>query len=173
MSDNAVNPAVQVAQEIEKPIDVYENEIITLSTGVRAKLHPVSSSLILKVIGKVKDPPVPKWLDPDKGRETENPGDPAYLAAIEEANMQRGIATMDAVYMFGFELVDPIPDNGWDEQLSYLGIEFDPKSKLDREMAYKRYIAIPKPDLQRVMAMSGISQGEVIAKIGDTFPDKP
>jgi len=164
--DKNKNAAVQVA----KDLDVKKEKITTLSTGVRAVLLPVAASLIQAVTSKVKDPEIPIWHDPDKDREVPNPNDPTYLKQIQEAAEARAMAAVDASVMFGIELVDDIPDNGWDKKLKYLErlghldlTEFDFKDALDREFLYKRYIAVGSDDLVKIARMGGLQEEDLDA----------
>jgi hypothetical protein len=52
------NPVVEVAKEAQQPSD---DGVVTLSTGIRARLHPVSAALMSDVTARVKDPEVPTW----------------------------------------------------------------------------------------------------------------
>jgi len=115
MSQNK-SAAVKVAKEAT--LDATRE--VNLSTGVRAKLRPVATTLIDEVASRIKDPEVPMWHNPDKDRDEPNPNDPKYIAAKEEADRQRGIAVIDAVVMFGVELLDGVPDDGWLGKLQYL-----------------------------------------------------
>ncbi len=164
--DKNKNAAVQVA----KDLDVKKEKITTLSTGVRAVLLPVAASLIQAVTSKVKDPEIPIWHDPDKDREVPNPNDPTYLKQIQEAAEARAMAAVDASVMFGIELVDDIPDNGWDKKLMYLErlghldlTDFDFKDALDREFLYKRYIAVGSDDLVKIARMGGLQEEDLDA----------
>ena len=159
--------AVEVAREqIEE--EVVE-EIVTLSTGVRAKFIPVAASLIQQVQAKIRDPDVPMETVEGKGdRKFPNPGNPEYLRKVEEADSERALAAVDAMIMFGVELVDPIPDNGWDKRLKYLekrGLldltDFDLSDEMDKEFLFKRLIAVASSDLMKIGIKAGISTEEV------------
>lgn len=154
-------PAVVVAEKMADKS--HEDKVITLSTGVLAILSPVSASLIDEVTARVKDPEVPMWMNDDKGREEPNPSDPRYLAGLEEAERLRGKAAMDALVMFGIQLVDPIPDDDeWLIKLKYLGVVEDKElSAMEREFAYKKYIAVSATDIGKITGMSGISSEEL------------
>ena len=170
--DKNKNAAVQVA----KDLDVKKEKITTLSTGVRAVLLPVAASLIQAVTSKIKDPEIPNWHDPDKDREVPNPNDPTYLKQIQEAAEARAMAAVDASLMFGVELVDPIPENGWDTKLKYLdkrnpfGLsDFDFDDDLDLQFLYKKYIAVGSDDLIKISKLSGL-QPEDLAAAEASFP---
>lgn len=158
-----------LAVKVRKEREAAGQEVITFSTGVRVRLHPVAASLITDVTGRIEDPPVPKWFNPDKEREEENPSDPAYTRALQQADMKRGLAAVDAMVLFGVELVDGLPeDTGWlrnlrhMERLGHLNLSgYDLEDEIDLEFLYKRYIAVASPDLQRVMTLSGLRQEDV------------
>lgn len=170
LADSSVESVVAVAASRAQHADGLP-EIVFLSTGVRARLRPVSSSLISDIIQRIADPPVPVWLNPDKGREEENPSDPAYQRALAEVTTRRGSAATDAAIMFGVELVDPLPKDGWDVKLQFVGIPV-PEDDFGREFAYKKYVAVGAPDLLRLMGLAGIPQEEATAALRG-FPDKP
>lgn len=137
-----MNVALGVAKE-ELNDDIY-----TLSTDIRIRLKSTPTILIQKAMNKVKDPPVPTQ-DID-GVERENPIHPAYIAALEEAQVERGLARIDTILLWGVELVDDIPDDGWLEKLQFMERQdnidllssFDLDNPLDREFVYKKYVAI-------------------------------
>lgn len=164
MTDNP-SPAVTAKKERA----ARHETVVTFSTGVRARLIPVAASLITDVTGRVEDPPVPIWHNPEKDRDEENPNDPAYTRALERADMRRGLAAVDAMVLFGVELIDGLPeDDTWltnlkhMQRLGHLDLSgYDLEDPVDREFLYKRYIAVSSPDLQRVMAMSGLRQEDI------------
>ena len=93
------SPAVETAKVLnlrsEGPAE------ITLSTGDKAILKPVTASLIDAVTSRIEDPKPPMWHNESKGIDEPNPSHPDYLAAVDDANRRRGIAAMDAMVMFG------------------------------------------------------------------------
>ena len=166
-----VNPAVAVAKKEREA-----GTVVTLSTGIRARIRPVSAKLLDEVQQMVPQPPVPKQFIEEKGREEENPLHPAYLRAVEEANHERGMRTTEALLMFGVELVEPIPpEEEWLPRLTYMVKrgnltldEWDLGDPLDLELLYKSYIAVATPDLMLVSMASGLTEAEV-AKAEESF----
>ncbi len=164
------SPAATVAKE--RNVD----QVVTLSTGVQARLVPVAASLINDVTARIQDPPVP-MVDIGKKKPEPNPNDPDYQVALVEVNAKRATATMDAIVMFGVELVDGVPeDNGWlsklryMEKLGHLNMEaYDLDDPTDLEFVFKRYIAISAEDMAEVMRRSGVTE-QAIAVATDTFP---
>jgi len=142
---------------------------ITLSTGDKAILKPVTASLIDAVTSRIEDPKPPMWYNESKGTEEPNPSHPDYLQAIDDANRRRGIAAMDAMVMFGVELVDGLPESEkWLDTLKYmekrgmLSLEgYDLKDPLDLEFLYKRFVAVDTNIIAKVSELSGISSAEV------------
>lgn len=161
------NPAVQVAEQRARSATA---DPVILSTGVRARIRAVSSSLIAEVAMRVPDPDIPRWLNPDKGREEENPNDPEYLRALTQANILRNQAAADAAIMFGVELVEPLPEDGWDFKLRLIGIEV-PEDPIGREFAYKKYVAVGVLDMLDIQRAAGVSQMEAASAL-QAFPGK-
>ncbi len=156
--------AVKVAKR-RKP----SSEEVELATGVRARLVPISASLIDEVVAEVKLPEIPTWTNPDKGREEPNPDDPIYLEELARAERNRGVAAIDAMVLFGVELLDGVPDDdSWLTKLQFLEKrgklsldEYDLKDEMDREFLYKKFIAVSSDDLLMLSTMSGISEGDI------------
>jgi hypothetical protein len=159
--ESVKRPAVIVAEKLNGDT---EDKVRTLSTGVRAILTPVSASLIDEVTAKVKDPKVPMWINEDKGREEPNPGNPDYIAALADAERERGKAAMDALVMFGVDLVDGVPeDDSWLKKLQFLKVveDRDDLSHMEREFAYKKFVAVSAADIGKITELSGISAEDV------------
>ncbi len=157
--------------------------VTTLSTGVKAIIRPVPTYLVDKMVGEIEEPKPPKQFNEKKQREEENPFDPAYLEAIDEANRQKGLVTMEAMIMWGIELVDDVPDPEewlpkleWMAKRSALNLEeYDLDDPLDLEFVYKALIATSGVDLMMVTMKSGMQNEEVELAMrgfrGDEEPD--
>ncbi len=151
-----------------------ESDEQVLSTGVKVRLRPVSPSLIADISSSVKYPNVPRIVTED-GRELENPNHPDYIRACEEVDNQRAGRVLEAIVMFAFDLVDGVPDDGWDKKVRLMermgsidlkGLDLD--DPVDREFAYKKYIAIGNEDITLAGGMAGI-RGEDVAAATETF----
>lgn len=170
MSEKETVPVVKVAKKVEKR-KLGEDNIIELPIGGRAKLVPVSATLIGEVASLIRDPDPPMWFDENKQREVPNPSDPAYQRALEDAQKERGMASLDALIMFGVELLDGMPeDDKWLMKLKFLEkkgqldlSDYDFDDELDLEFLYKRYIAVPVSVATTVSEISGVSPEEVEA----------
>lgn len=164
------SPAIDVAHEHE------EGEDSILSTGVRARIVPVAASLIEEVTRRVRDPEIPMWHDPERDKDIPNENDPIYLRALIEAKKKRGEAAMEAMILFGVELLDGLPESDeWFRRLQFLdkrGLldlsQYDVEDPIDREFIYKRYIAVGSTDFILIGSLSGLSQ-EGIRAAGETF----
>ena len=139
------------------------DDVVTLSTGVRVKLHPVSSSLIEDLKSVIPFPEVPIVHIEDKDRDEENPNDPIYLQKVEETKMQRGDAAFAGLLEFGVELIDGLPDDDtWLKKLQRLAKRrqldlsgFDLNDDFDKEFLYKRYVAVAGDDLRMLAPLHG------------------
>jgi len=157
--------AVDVAKSVKK---VDASKEYMLATGYRVHLKPVAASLVDEVVGRIEEPQVPMWMNEDKGREEPNPAHPDYLKAVKETDRARGIAVIDAMVMFGIELIDGLPDDGWIEKLRYLekrGLldlsAFDLDDPTDAEFVFKRYVAMSAEDLAVLSSLSGMNEEDV------------
>jgi len=163
---DAVLEVVRQAREGEQPVEV------TLLTGAKATLHPVSPALIQDVQVSIENPPIPTFYNEEKERDEENPMDPTYLAALERAETERTQAVMDAQIMMGVEL-EPgteIPPE-WVKRLKILwkrrGLEFDEGDPDEVEFAFKKY-GVSNAHLILLGKLSGISE-EDIERFRDLF----
>jgi hypothetical protein len=174
------NPAVETARERSGE----ENGIVILSTGVKARLRPVAASLIDEVQRKIVEPEIPTWNNPDKpttdhpeGRPEPHPADPAYIKAKREADSARGYAAIDAMVLFGVDLVEGIPEHdSWLEKLKYLekrGLvdlsAYDLQDPFERDFLYKRFVALGSEDLTKLAGMMGIPEAAV-KRAAESFP---
>lgn len=155
-----------------------DDSVVILSTGVRVRLNPVSSSLVEDMKNAIKMPPVPMvWIEA-KEREEENPNDPAYIDAVREVESKRASAVLDALVMFGVELEDGLPEDAvWVKKLKVLERRnaldlsgFDLDDNFDLEFLYKRYVAVAGADLAIVGSLHGMRPLEV-ARARATFLD--
>lgn len=172
-----VSPAVEEAKSRRKK--AKRGDEIELSTGVRIKLTGVPPALLEDVVARVKEPKVPTWHNPDKDREEPNPNDPEYIKALNEVERERSVAILEAVVLFGMELVDGLPKDGaWLKKLRLMDKRgtfdlsgYDLEDDLDLEFLYKRYIALGMEDLAFVVStVSGVDE-EDIKKARDAFLD--
>lgn len=168
------NPAVQVAKAFRRNI---ASEPITLSTGDKAFIRPVTVAVVDAATSKVKDPEVPIWHNPEKDRDEENPSDPKYLRELSETGRKRGMAAFDVMIMFGVELVDGVPDKAkWLGKLKLMERQelldlktYDLEDAIDLEFLYKKYIAVDNSIIGLVGEVSGIT-AEDITTAEDSFP---
>jgi len=168
------NPTVAVAKKRRANEDQAKTHI--LSTGVEVRLRPVSAALISEVTSSIKYPKVPKVFNEDKGRDEENPVHPDYLAAKQDVDNERGMAAMDAMAMFGVELIDGVPeDDRWLRNLKLLEkrgrLDFsglDLTDEVDLEYLYKKHIAVSGADYALLGRLSGLTE-EAISAAAESF----
>lgn len=164
--DKGVSPAVTVARNK----DGRGGEVIvTLPTGDRARLLPVSAALIDEVTSHLKDPKPPTWHNPETEADEPNPNHPDYLSELEEMGRKRGLAVIDASVMFGVELLDGLPEpEKWMQKLKWmakhgkLSLEgYDLEDPLDLEFLYKRFIAVSNDVMEQILRLSGVGPEDV------------
>jgi len=169
------SPAVELAKRERSDGD---KNVLTLSSGVRVRIRPVSGWLIDDVMTRIKDPRVPTWYNPDREREEDNPNDPQYLADMREASGRRIDAMLDTIVLFGMELVDGMPeDDTWFrklqrlEKLGHIDLSaYDMDDPVDKEFVYKRRFAISNAhDLLIVRERSSVTE-EDVANATNSFP---
>lgn len=151
------------------------NGITRLSTGYYARIVSVSASLIEESQASVSYPEVPTWYNEQADREEENPNHPDYLKALEEVERRKTMMAIDAMILFGVDIVD---EDGNDYEIStnekwfkriklmdkrgYINLdEFDLNDPLDIEWLFKKYVAIGAPDLEKIARASNLSEADV------------
>ncbi len=163
---------VDVMKESAREKNVFEVD------GVKIEVKPVSALLIQEVTSRIKDPRPPMQPNPDKdGRMEENPFDPTYLDALDEARTQRALATSDVMVMFGLKLVNGLPDDElWLKKLKWLekagrldlsNLNFD--DPFEKEFAFKKFISATNPTIMEVTRASGVTQADIDTAT-DSFP---
>ncbi len=170
-SNTNPNPAVEAARRLAGK---GEDNIVVLPGGARVRIHPVSAALIADITSQIKEPEIPLWPNPEKPdqdgrpRLEPNPDDPNYVRALEETNQKRGAAMIDAMVMFGVELIDGIPDDDWIKKLRFMekrGLldlsSYDLDDPFDREFLYKRYILVDNNVIGMVTDASGLSTEDI------------
>lgn len=174
---NNKNVTVEAAKEISAQMG--SSQIITTQTGVRVRLVPVSTALMEEVTSRIVEPEVPMWHNEARDRDEPNPDDPKYIKALDRVARDRGVAVMDAMCMFGVELVDGMPeDTSWLKKLKFMekrgqvNLEsFDLEDPLDLEFLYKRYIAVDNDVITKVSNLSTMT-AEAVEKAESRFRGK-
>lgn len=169
--------AASVVLAVGKKARLPDDGIVEVK-GIKVRIEPVPVNLIDDVTSRIKDPDVPTFYNEDKEREEPNPNDPQYLRDCEEAEMTRNRAAMDAMVLFGIDLVEGLPeDDSWIKKLKYLErlerinlSNYDLDDELDREFLFKRYIVADANIIGLISQASGVSPEEV-SRIEDSFPD--
>lgn len=148
------------------------DRVYTLSSGARVRLLSVSPGLISDVQARVKFPDVPKFYNENKDRWEENPNHPAYLAEMQRAREEQGMAAMRAMCMFGFELVGGLPDDdSWIRKLELVNpdLQINRDDPIELEFYYKQFIAVgSQTDYVLLAKVMGVTE-EAIAQAEATF----
>jgi len=155
-----------------------EQHIHVLSTGIRVHLGTVSLAAITDALKRIEQPPIPKILNEETGREEEDRKHPDYLAALDRTNMERAAVMMEVLALFGVELVDELPDDGkWLKRLELLerrgrlSLEgFNLEDKVDLEFLFTKYVAMSLPDWTQMLNSVGMGE-DVVMEMMEAFAE--
>ena len=152
---------------------------IVLSNGIVLALKPIPPGIIERSLARLEKPKVPRWKNPNKDVEEENPGDPGYVAAVEAYQLQRNETAANTLLLVG-TAVKEIPeglhgpeevDRWFDAELmAHLGIEANTETAYDRYLSWLQLYAMARQgDIVKIFAtvnrMAGIGEEDVQAAV--------
>ncbi len=154
---------------------------ITLTTGVVLRLKKFSFMRIQSIVSQFKEPEIPKEWDVAREREIRNPDSPVYLAEKAEMDQRRTMAVIDAIMVFGTEIISvpkdfpKLEDDNWIEELEFINIKVDKESRLARYLNWVKNVAIRDPeDLIKISEEFGVQMGtaerRITDKLRENFP---
>jgi hypothetical protein len=164
--------AIKAASKAGKSKDSVIPKRITLSNGIVLKVKPMPPMLLNSVANSIPEPEVPKVFLEDKGREEPNPNHPDYLRAVAERNSTISLATINLILFACTEIIE-VPDDVWKLEsddwvplAKMAKVNFDPKDKTERYLAWLRCYALQTiDDLNQAqmipLKLSGITEEEV------------
>lgn len=173
-----VNEIERIASDAAVPADEF-----LASNGLRLKLYKVSSMLVSEAGRRIPDVPVPVVFIEDKGREEENPHDPAYIEAQRDVDWKRTVIIMNTTIAFGTKPIEPLPDNlepveatSWAEDVVEIAGVSVPSKGRGRYAAWLQYYALPdNTELMALQLKVGRLSGRVpeadVAAAEDSFRD--
>lgn len=186
LSDRSfASPTIQQAvADVEREAEVLlPHSHLKLSSGVVLRTKQVPILRLQAVANKIKPPKMEdySYYDADREETIINPNHPEYLQAMEAYHLQQGMAVMDALIVFGTEIVSvpegvaPLESDEWLEDLKFVGIEVVEGSKLARYLSWVRYVAaVTEADIalitKKAASASGTSE-EMVATAIENFPD--
>jgi hypothetical protein len=151
---------------------VEQDGITTLKSGIRVRFKPVPPYTINAVQSKIKDPVVPMVphtdAPNDPTKRIPNPVHPHYLEEKRNVQQKRVDASMNAMVLFGVELVDPLPgDDTWLKNLIYLDVidekEISAIDEISKELYYKKYVVLDGEMLDQLRKHAGVTEEQVAA----------
>ncbi len=152
---------------------------LTLSNGIVLALRPIPPGIIERALARLEKPKVPRWKNPDKDVEEENPGDPEYVAALEAYQLQRNVTAANTLLLVGTAMKE-IPEGLYgpeevglwfdQELMAHLGIEANTETNYDRYLAWLELYAMAKQgDILAVFSIlnriAGIGEEDVQAAV--------
>lgn len=160
--------AIQVAAELNRQNQAQPGRIVERH-GVRARLVQVPEGVLEDAERRIPEPVIPVIKDEAEGTEFENPNDPAYLREVEQYRLKQGIAAIEAMCLFGVELLNELPaDNTWRKKLQYLEkrghidlawVDWDDPMEL--EFVFLRYAFLTVDDITYIGTISRLTQEEL------------
>lgn len=135
-----------VSRAIERVKRVGRGAEFTLSNGIILRIKSVPPFLVQAVQNEFRTPTPPKVMIEEKGREEENPNDPAYLRLLEELDEQQSLAINDLFLAAGTEVIS-VPDGYFmpeeDDWISVVEFAQNITGKdihIERDNQVKRYL---------------------------------
>ena len=177
MSNNEDKKKVEkvTVETVKEQNNKAQDDIVTLTSGIRVRLRPVAASLIRDVQNKIKEPLVPMMRHPnaseDEDRFIENPNSPEYLEELRDVQILKEEASTNVMILMGIELLDDIPDKAsWLPKLVYLGAveEREDVDDMTLELWYKKYIVADAFVFSELAKKSGVTE-ELIAQATENF----
>lgn len=178
-----------VSRAVERVKRVGRGAEFTLSNGIVLKIKSVPPFLVQAVQNEFKTPPPPKVMIEEKGREEENPNDPAYLRLLEELEEKQNLAINDLFLAAGTEVLS-VPDgyfkpeqDDWiavvefAQNITGTDIHVDRDNPIKRYLHWLRFYALETgADVALAtrlpMELAGIREGEV-DEVMDAFRSLP
>lgn len=151
---------------------------LTLSTGVVLKVHQVPPLVLARIYDQMpQEPKPPKFMNPDLGREEDNPSDPSYLDAMQKYQLKLTDMITNAVVALGTSLKSvpagfphPYKDfDAWAIPLNDAGITVEPQRHENDIAVYRSWVkyvaAQTQEDLDTLISsisrISGVAEEEV------------
>lgn len=182
------NAALTAAQRRNKSGTDFTKPV-RLSTGYFAFIRPVSAAIISEAQSVIPDAVVPMWTNEAKGTEEPNPDHPDYPGMVAKVEQERTIAGIDAMILFGVEIVNDATgetpyelsmESRWFKKLQLRerhGLtavkleDFDLEDELELEFLFKKYVAVAAKDVEIIAEASGGLTEEEIAAATRSFQD--
>lgn len=154
---------------------------LTLASGVVLQFNRIPSVLIGDLVRRFPRPKPPKWMNPDTGREEDNPDDPIYAQAQSDWEVNISMSMIDNMIIMGTSIVsvpkefEKLEDTAWIDRLEAGGYNIG-TSKAKRYLAYVKFVACKDSDddisaiTEEVGKLSGVSESDVSAAV-DRFRD--
>lgn len=165
--------AIEVAREQASDDEPFEYN------GYLIRVLSIPAAIISDVTNKIPEPVVPVWHNKEYDRDEENKSDPGYIRAKDEVDRKRGEAIMDAVVLFGIELVNGVPPTSeWlpklqlMEKMGNLNLSsYDLSDPMIMEFVFKRYKLADMDLINHVQQISSVTSDDV-EKAGKSFRRK-
>lgn len=187
--NNELKAIDAVSRAIERVKRVGRGAEFELSNGIVLKIKSVPPFLVQAVQDEFKTPTPPKVFIEEKGREEENPNDPAYLRLLEELETQQNLAINDLFLAWGTEVLSVSEGYFTPEQDDWIvmvefaqnitgkNIHIERDDKVKRYLNWLRFYALETGGdiaiaTRLPMELAGIREGEV-EEVMESFRSLP
>lgn len=169
-TDDRVEKVVEAVEALEGSEEFLLGEL-TLSSGVRLKLKPVSKHFIYGVTATFEPPSVPLVHIDGKKRPIENPDDPDYQEAVDAWIADVANASTDVVLLRGTEIIEK-PDHimgpddpEWIEEMIVLNVPMHDNRRA-RYLFWLKAVAAPADDdirnlMEALGRLTGVAESDV------------
>ncbi len=164
--------AVQIAKGMRGNIS---HDPIRLASGYWAVVSPVSAPLIDEAASRVVGPSIPEVYIEEKDRSEPNPNDPEYLEQLDRVEVDKSLASIDAIIMMGVDIVN---EDGTDyvidvsekwyrklklmEKMNLMDLDvYDLDDQDVLEFVFKKYVAVSTADIAMLTSISGLNAEEI------------
>jgi hypothetical protein len=176
MSDEAMNKVLDTLETHQDDPSVF-----VAGTGVRLKMKRVSQMIIADAKRRLPAPRIPKWFNPDKEREEDNPNDPDYIERVANYQYDTAMLALRIYLIMGTEPMEPLPDGisphtsfDWSDMI----LAADPDAEIPetgprRYYAWLKYYALPDDQvmqcMNKIIRFSGGTLEEDVARAQQSF----
>lgn len=140
--------AIETVTDVINRIQRYgRNAHLTLSNGIILECKTVPPLLVSAVDQEFVPPPPPKWFDPEKQREEDNPNDPDYLKEVQKLEDARQLALTDLTLAVGTKVFFipegyyPPESDEWIASVEFANRITGRDLKVDKDDPTKRYLS--------------------------------
>lgn len=164
-------------EQASGPTELPKSSVIELSTGVIIEPRPVSPYIMQAILKQFPMPEVPKFYNEQKGREEENPMHPDYLERVQDVQIQRSTAMLDAMLGLGATILEvpkglsEFESSDWKNDAASFGLHV-PQTTAGQKVLWLKMIAAPLgSDIEKIVGGIAALSGVTEKAVADALPN--